>query len=430
MHQNQTPWELPNPFIKPDGTMVRTVEEWPQQQAYLKQILAEDLYGVMPPAPGNVTAEKKYEQSLWNGAGIFESYELSFGPDNKVHMRTVLIRQAEITVPQIPIILCGGYVAEPIARMVVEQGRVLAIPFCDDAAPDEPGYRSGSLYQAYPDYSFKVIAMWGWLMSRVADWLETLPCVDISKLVVSGHSRFGKAALACAVFDERVQVCAAGGSGCGGIGSLRLGGGRYGEGHGAVETLGGMITGYFPHWFLESLVPFGAKEASAHYRENELRFDANFIGAAIAPRGLILVEGLDDTWANPFGTAASWSATSEVYHFLKADEKCAIHFREGGHDLNQEDWQVLLDFVSVQLEGAKKQSNYKTYTPADPMVGRNWKAPVEEEEKPAAEGFTPEQIASLKAMLSNRWAFGDAGLETGMHRFIKAMIAKAEEQQS
>ena len=199
---------------------------------------------------------------------------------------------------------------------------------------------------------------------------------------------------------------------------------------GAVETWGGMITGYFPHWFLESLVPFGAKEASAHYRENELRFDANFIGAAIAPRGLILVEGLDDTWANPFGTAASWSATSEVYHFLKADEKCAIHFREGGHDLNQEDWQVLLDFVSVQLEGAKKQSNYKTYTPADPMVGRNWKAPVEEEKKPAAEGFTPEQIASLKAMLSNRWAFGDAGLETGMHRFIKAMIAKAEEQQS
>ena len=180
MHQNQTQWELPNPFIKPDGTMVRTVEEWPQQQAYLKQILAEDLYGVMPPAPGNVTAEKKYEQSLWDGTGIFESYELSFGPDSKVHMRTVLIRQAEITAPQIPIILCGGYVAEPIARMVVEQGRVLAIPFCDDAAPDEPGYRSGSLYQAYPDYSFKVIAMWGWLMSRVADWLETLPSMSIS----------------------------------------------------------------------------------------------------------------------------------------------------------------------------------------------------------------------------------------------------------
>ena len=80
MHQNQTPWELPNPFIKPDGNMVRTVEEWPQQQAYLKQILAENLYGVMPPAPGNVTAEKKYEQSLWDGTGIFESYELSFGP--------------------------------------------------------------------------------------------------------------------------------------------------------------------------------------------------------------------------------------------------------------------------------------------------------------------------------------------------------------
>ena len=430
MSGKEARWELQNPFIKPDGTVVGSKKEWPAQSAFLKQILAEDLYGVMPPAPGNVTAEKLYEESLWDDTAIFESYELSFGPGRLVKMRTALIRQAHIESPQIPIILCGGYVGENIARMVVEQGKVLAVPLCDDAAPDNPEYQSGSLYRAYPDYSFKVIAMWGWLMSRVADWLETLPFVDMDRLVAAGHSRYGKAALACGVYDERVKVCVPGGSGCGGIGSLRLGGGRYGEGYGDVETLGGMITGYFPHWFLESLVPFGAQEASAHYRENELRFDANFIGAAIAPRALLLVEGLDDTWANPYGTAASWSATAEVYHFLGIEEKCALHFREGGHDFNQEDWQVLLDFVGVQLEGKQKQSNYKTYSPADPLIGRSWKAPVVEPEKSAAEGFTPEQVQHLKAMLSDRWAFGAAGLETSMLQFIKMLIAQAEAAQA
>ena len=76
-----------------------------------------------------------------------------------------------------------------------------------------------SLYRAFPDYSFKVIAMWGFLMSRVIDWVKTLDSVDPDKLVIAGHSRYGKAALSCAVYDERVSVCLAAGSGCGGMGS-------------------------------------------------------------------------------------------------------------------------------------------------------------------------------------------------------------------
>ena len=417
-------WELPNPFLKPDGSLIQNPEEWPAQQEVLKQILAEDFYGIQPPAPGNVVAQKQSEQLLWDGEGLFEAYELSFGPDHQVKMRTALIRSPKAEAPQIPVVLCGGFVAENIAKMAVSKGFLIATPLCDDAAPDAPNYQEGSLYQAYPEYSFKVISMWGWLMSRVIDWLETLACADTDQLVIAGHSRFGKAALACAVYDDRVKVCAAGGSGCGGIGSLRLGGGRAGEGYGDVETLGGMITGYFPHWFLDSLVPFGAKEASAHFRENELRFDANFIGAAIAPRPLILVEGLDDTWANPYGTYASWSATAEVYHFLGADEKCAIHFREGGHALNMEDWETFLDFAKVQLLGTEKKSTYKTRVPNEVAVGRSWKAPVED--APAETGFN---LEAMKGMLKGKWAFGEAGFETGIEKFIKMMIAKAEAEQ-
>ena len=420
-----TGWQLPDPFIKADGSRIETVSEWEAQRAYLKEILAKDFYGEMPPAPGNVTAEKIFEKPLWDGEAQFDVYTLTFGPDQKVSMRTAVIHRLNAEKPQIPVVLCGGYVAEDIARMALEQGFMIATPLCDDAAPDEPGYQKGSLYQAYPEYSFKVIVMWGWLMSRVIDFLETQDYADTSKVVAAGHSRFGKAALSCAVYDDRVAVCAAGGSGCGGIGSLRMGGGRAGEGHGDVETLGGMITGYFPHWFLDSLVPFGAKEASDHFRENELRFDANFIGAAIAPRPLILVEGLDDTWANPYGTYASWSASAEVYHFLGADEKCAIHFREGGHDLNMEDWQTFLDFAKVQLLGAEKQSTYKTRVADEPPMGRDWKAPGDEApaEKPA--GFTPEQKAAFLERLNNKWAFSEAGLETGIDRMIRMLIEKA-----
>ena len=417
-----TGWKLPDPFLKEDGSRIETIHEWDAQRAYLKDILAKNFYGEMPPAPGQITSEKTFEKTLWDGTAIFEVQTLTFGPEDKVSMRTAIIRSAQADGPQIPVVLCGGYVAEDIARMAVERGFMIATPLCDDAAPDEPGYQKGSLYQSYPEYGFKVIAMWGWLMSRVIDYLETVDYADTTKVIAAGHSRFGKAALACSVYDERVAVCAAGGSGCGGIGSLRVGGGRAGEGIGDVETLGGMITGYFPHWFIDSLVPYGAKEASDHYRENELPFDANFIGAAIAPRPLILVEGMDDTWANPYGTYASWSASAEVYHFLGADDKCAIHFREGGHDLNMEDWQTFLDFALVQLNGAEKHSTYKVRVAEEPPVARDWKAPGLEGPSPKNAGFTPEQKAAFRERLNQKWAFTEAGLETGIDRMIKMFL--------
>ncbi len=422
-------WELPNPFLRPDGTLVESAEEWPAQRQYLRDVLESDLYGKRPPAPGNIIETKLSERTMWDGTGLFEVYELAFGPEHAVRMRVVVIR-ANTEEKQIPIVFCGGYVDEAIARMAVSKGFLIATPMADDCAPDNPQYQEGSLYKAYSEWGFKVIGMWGWLMSRVIDWLETKDYADMDKVVAAGHSRYGKATLACSVFDDRVKVSAPGGSGCGGIGSLRVAGGRYGEGIGDVETLGGMITGYFPHWFVDSLIPYGAKEASAHNRENELRFDANFMGAAIAPRALLLVEGLDDTWANPYGTQASWNASAEVFHFLGADEKCAIHFREGGHAYNMEDWTVMLDFARVQLLGTPKETNYKTRSADELPLSRSWKAPGPEEAPAPEDNFfapTPERVAAMKAMINNRWLFSEEGLDNGIIQMIKGILAKFEE---
>ena len=47
------------------------------------------------------------------------------------------------------------------------------------------------------------------------------------------------------------------------------------------------------------------------------------------------------------------------------------------------------------------------------------------------EGFTKEQTEALKKMLESRWAFGEAGLETGMQKYLKSLLQKAEtEEQS
>ena len=94
--------------------------------------------------------------------------------------------------------------------------------------------------------------MWAWLQSRVIDWLETQEDIDVAKTVVTGHSRMGKAALCCGIYDERAAVVAPAGSGCGGMASMRLSGCRLGENIGLSERIGVMLNKErFPYWLME-----------------------------------------------------------------------------------------------------------------------------------------------------------------------------------
>ena len=68
-----------------------------------------------------------------------------------------------------------------------------------------------------------------------------------SKTVVTGHSRMGKAALCCGIYDERAAVVAPAGSGCGGMASMRLSGCRLGENIGLSERIGVMLNKSVSH---------------------------------------------------------------------------------------------------------------------------------------------------------------------------------------
>jgi hypothetical protein len=94
---------------------------------------------------------------------------------------------------------------------------------------------------------------------------------------------------------------------------------------------------------------------------NRLPFDAHFARALIAPRPLLTIDGLDDTWANPYGAQVSWLAAQPVYDMLGAGDNNAIHMREGGHAYNEHDWQAALSFCDEKLRGKNAGRLYKTY---------------------------------------------------------------------
>jgi hypothetical protein len=147
----------------------------------------------------------------------------------------------------------------------------------------------------------------------------TVPEIDATKVGVTGCSRLGKGALAAGLFDERITVTMPMSSGVQGMGPYRY----YtlsGQGENLENSKQG--AGWWSNTKLGTFV---------NHAEN-LPYDAHTIGAAIAPRALIIDQGTGDQFVNSKGTAvAIFPAAKAVYDFLGVGDMIGIGVRGGGH---------------------------------------------------------------------------------------------------
>ena len=91
----------------------------------------------------------------------------------------------------------------PIGRELVERGYVLAAFENNALMKDDAENPEIPRAAAYPEATWAAIAVWAWGFSKIADYLSTAGYVDMARLVCTGHSRNGKAALAAGAYDER-----------------------------------------------------------------------------------------------------------------------------------------------------------------------------------------------------------------------------------
>src|SRR5205814_10700406 len=128
----------------------------------------------------------------------------------------------------------------------------------------------------------------------------------------------------------RLALSALNDSGCGGAGCCRFQGEK-------SEDIAAILKN-FRFWFQPHFADFIGNT-------DRLPFDQQSVKALVAPRALLSTEALGDLWANPEGTQRTHLAAKQVYEFLGATDKTAIYFREGKHEHNADDWNVLLDFA-------------------------------------------------------------------------------------
>jgi dienelactone hydrolase len=353
--------ELPDPFLMNDGKRVKNKADWARRREELKEMILYYEYGHLAPAPNNLSTAELSSKNIEELGAEEKQLLLSMGPSKKVEFHLIL------TIPPgkgpFPVIvkgdLCWGRVAPAMVAAAVKRGYIVAEFDRTELAPDSTD-RTKGVFPTYPDYDWTVLGAWAWGFHRTVDYLMTQIFADPKHIAITGHSRGGKAALLAGALDDRVALTAPNGSGCGGAGSYRVLGEK-------CEDMAA-ITNRFPYWFQPRL-----KEFIAHV--DQLPFDQHSVRALVAPRAQLSTEGLSDLWANPMGTQVTYIAARQVYEFLGAGERIGIHFREGKHEQNAEDWKALLDFADLQFLGKKTETRFDRLAFPDAPKAFTWSAP-------------------------------------------------------
>lgn len=197
------------------------------------------------------------------------------------------------------------------------------------------------------DKSWGAVSAWAWGLRRIMDWVGTLPEIDSSKVVVTGHSRGGKTALWAGAQDERFAM------------TVVLGSGRTGmlPNHMTFPTVTesiAMINSGFPHWFCGNYRKW-------NNRESETPFDQHWLAACIAPRRLFVCEAKGDRtrfgdWYTLVQASPAWlKAGVEAIRpgpfppmgRAVVTEGTGFYVRDGDHCVTSDDWKAILDYADT-----------------------------------------------------------------------------------
>jgi endo-1,4-beta-xylanase len=360
--------ELPNPFVFADGSPVRTEKDWNRRRLELKALFQDYEYGHLPPKAEKMTIKRgKVSIDHENGVAL-QDIEVKLEHKGKsllLHVR--LARPADAKGPM-PVIIQGAFF---FGRKAPASGRrfaaftkrgyaVAELPFTEIAADNKNRFKGSGIHQLFGEsIDCGALMAWAWGTSRVIDALSNCDEIDVRKVIATGHSRYGKAALVAGALDERITITVPSHSGCAGSAPFRF---IYGK----SEQLHN-IAGAFPYWFRPNFNQFIDKV-------DRLPIDQHELLALVAPRALLQTEGTKDAWTNPEGAQLTHLAAKKVYDFLHAGEKIRIRFRPVGHIPSSDD---LLDFADHVFLAKKLPEEFEKLPYKEESNGFHWSAPRE-----------------------------------------------------
>ncbi|KAK4231647.1 4-O-methyl-glucuronoyl methylesterase [Podospora fimiseda] len=338
---------LPDPFLPLSSLLTNTNtqktnrtsshKEWFQcRQPEIIRLLQEYQFGFYPdPSQETVSATR---------SGNTLTITVT-GPGNKkgTFKATLQIPSGANATKKAPVVLSlgGGIPSQSYLQAGIA---IVQVDYMGVAA--DSNAKTGAFWSIYNGRDIGVLTAWAWSLHRTLDALPlTTPELNPLLSAVTGCSRLGKAALAAGLFDPRITITIPMSSGIQGLGPY-----RYSSLSGQGETLENSKQG--AGWWTSSTL----SKFMGH--SEHLPFDAHTIAAAIAPRALIIDQGVGDQFVNSKGTATVvFPAAKIVYDWLGVGDKIGINVRSGGH-CDGSGYNGVLPFLQRQFFGTPTTRDY------------------------------------------------------------------------
>lgn len=394
------PYVLLKPLQTLDAHTIKTSAEWPVRRAELLHLFEENVYGRTPQTALHLPLRFKVvepDTSALNGLAIrrqvdvFLSNKGAAGPAMHLllylpaHRKTpspvilglnfqgnaaiandpgilpTPVWRSGITKSAPPVSVVfpasnrGAQAKEWQAELILQRGYGLATVYYGDIDPDYKGainlgirpyfFRPGQHAAENDDWGS--IGAWAWGLSRAMDYLRTDPAIDRKEIVVTGHSRLGKAADWAAARDPRFAALLSTESGKGGQSLYHR---EFGETTAHLDHS-------FPYWFCANFAQWVG-------RDREIPVDGNLLLALIAPRPLYVASAQQDLFSDPMGEFLAAQNAGQVYALFGKQglditqmppvnhpvmHDVAYHIRSGVHDVTAFDWEQYLTFLDLRF---------------------------------------------------------------------------------
>ena len=357
--------ELPDPFLRLDGTAVVSKEDWTARAEELGELYQYYMYGVWRDGSDE---EVTYDYS----GGVLTVHVKRISTGTEVAFRAaVQLPAASVEAPD------GGYpvivgMHAGISEATANAKGYATITLNTYEIASDDNLHKGVFYELYPygstwEEQSGVLMAWSWGCSKVLDALEAGAGAELNvspvNTIVTGVSRWGKAAMVCGAFEKRFKMAAPSCSGAGGVALYRYmsegktydfssKGASSAYTYGQNEPLSSLQSAAEQGWFNRNFMKLSSPA--------QLPVDQHLLCsmAADEDRYLFIIGScISEDWVNAPSMWYSYLAAQKVFDFLGLSDHLAINIHKEGHAVIAEDVEYMTDYFNYHVYGIEPEKD-------------------------------------------------------------------------
>ncbi len=355
----------PDPFLMLDGTKM---SDWETRRKEISDMYQYYMYGVWRDG-----RDEKVTYEYHNGTLSVFVERISTGAKS-MFTATVSLPKSDVPAPSevgYPVVV-GMHqgISEAVAN---ENGfAVITVDWFSGAVASDDTKHTGAFYDLYPYGESRqeqtgVLMAWGWGCSKILDALDAglgkELNIDGRNSIVTGVSRWGKAAAVCGAFDKRFKMVAPSCSGAGGLALYRY----ISEGktydfsskgapseyvYGKNEPLGSLQTEGERGWFNDRFMQFSDVL--------QLPMDQYMLASLVAERDrylFIIGSCIHEDWVNAPAMWYAFVASKLIFERLGFGDNVKVNIHKEGHAVIAEDMVYMAEYFKQKAYGIAPKSD-------------------------------------------------------------------------